>query len=537
MAPMAITESAARAQETARNGRDVGTPDLTSLPSTVDWLRDHGLLLETDVEVNPDLELTGIQKGLDGSYPIVFNTVRGYPHVRALTNLFANYGIIERLFGWDSSQDRTRKLAYALTHPIRPVEIDQRDAPCQQEVLTGELDVNEIIMAIRHTAQESELTVGSGNSVVYGPYFHGGSHIGYNRMNFRWGNVGTFQSAPGSHMWQIITEHYHDAEPIPLTMCFGLPAACTLIAGGGFDYVVLPRGADELGAAGAVQGFPVRLVKARTVDAWAVADCEYVLEGYLYPRDKRYETAEAEAADRQGKYPFHPEWAGYMGKAYKAPTFHVTGITMRNRAEKPLIYALGVHMADDSNIDTTVRESAIFELCERLQPGIIQDVNIPYAMTDWGGCIIQVKKRNRIEEGWQRNFLGAILSCSQGMRLAIAVDTDIDLYSMDEIMWALTTRVNPHTDILNPIPGGIGQTFQPQERMTAGDKEWTASNTRFEGGMGIDATLPFGYESDFARPLYPIDRVDLSRWFSQGDIERGKALMKGWVEVLARTGR
>ena len=190
--------------------------------------------------MNPDLELTGIQKGLDGSYPIVFNTVRGYSHVRALTNLFANYGIIERLFGWENSQDRTRKLAYALTHPIKPVEIDQRDAPCQQEVLTGELDVNQIIMAIRHTAQESELTVGSGNSVVYGPYFHGGSHIGYNRMNFRWGNVGTFQSAPGSHMWQIITEHYHEADPIPLTMCFGLPAACTLIAGGGFDYALTP---------------------------------------------------------------------------------------------------------------------------------------------------------------------------------------------------------------------------------------------------------------------------------------------------------
>ena len=116
-----------------------------------------------------------------------------------------------------------------------------------------------------------------------------------------------------------------------------------------------------------------------------------------------------------------------MGKAYKAPTFHVTGITMR-RSRKPIIYALGVHMLDCNNIDTTVRESAIFELCERLQPGIIQDVNIPYCMTDWGGCIIQVKKHNKIEEGWQRNFLAAILACNQCMRLAIAVDTDVDIY-------------------------------------------------------------------------------------------------------------
>jgi gallate decarboxylase subunit C len=140
-----------------------------------------------------------------------------------------------------------------------------------------------------------------------------------------------------------------------------------------------------------------------------------------------------------------------MGKAYKAPTFHVTAITMRRRSD-------------------------------RLQPGIFQDVNIPFCTTDWGGCIIQVKKRNKIEEGWQRNFLSAILSTSQGMRLAIAVDVDVDIYCMD-------------------------------------------------------ATLPYGYESDFARPVYPVDRVDLSRWFSAAQLERGRAMMNGWVEVLARTGR
>src|SRR5260370_8154899 len=89
----------------------------------------------------------------------------------------------------------------------------------------------------------------------------------------------------------------------------------------------------------------------------------------------------------------------------------------------------------------------------------------------------------------------------------MAVSPDVDIRSMDDIMWCLTTCVNPHTDILNPLPGGIGQTFQPAERMTAGEKEWTASNTRFEGGMGIDATVPFGYEQDFQRPVYPVDRV------------------------------
>jgi len=123
------------------------------------------------------------------------------------------------------------------------------------------------------------------------------------------------------------------------------------------------------------------------------------------------------------------------------------------------------------------------------------------------------------------------------MRLAIAVDADIDIYSMDDIMWALVTRVNPQTDILNPVPGGIGQTFMPAERMTAGEKDWTSSNTRFEGGIAIDATVPFGYEEDFHRPVYPIKEVSLEKFFTKEQIKRGKSFMSGWAEVLSKTGR
>jgi len=511
--------------------------DVRSLRAALAWLETQGDLLTTDVPVDPDLEITGLQKHLDGGPVVLFNNVKGKPHARVITNLFSDINVVDKMFGFTSPMDRTRKIASAMNKPLKPVEIPQSDAPCQEEVITDDLDVNKYIFPIRHTHLESEITIGSGNSVVEGDKFWGGSHIGYNRMNFRWGNVGTFQPAPGGHMWQIMTEHYKDPKPVPFTMAFGVPVAATLLAGGGFDYAVLPRGGDELGAAGAVQGFPMRYVKCRTIDAYTLADAEYVLEGEFYPQDKRYETAEAEKADTQGRFHFHPEWAGYMGKAYRAPTFHVKAITMRKRASKPVIFPLGVHMLDCHNIDTTVRESAIYELCERLQPGIVQDVNIPFPMTDWGGCIIQLKKRNKWEDGWARNFLVAAMSCSQGMRLAIAVDSDIDIYNMDEIIWCLTTRVNPRTDILNPLFGGVGQTFIPEERLTAGDKQWTGMNTRFEGGMAIDATMPFGYENDFMRPVYPIDRVDPKKWFDESEVASAKAIMHGWVETLSRYGR
>ena len=515
------------------------TDALRDLRGTIDFLRAEGDLIETDTEVDPDLEITGVQKHLDGSCPLLFNNVKDKPDHRVITNLFADYGIMHKLFGWQDGRERTVKIAEAFRNPLAPVVIDQKDAPVQKEVILKPNEVNEYIVPIRHTTLEPELTVGSGQRLLSGDYFEGGTDVGYNRMNFRWGNVGTFQISPGSHAWQVMSKHYRDDTPIPLTMNFGIPYAPNLLAGAGFDYVILPGGCDELGVAGRIQGEPVRMVKARTVDAMALADAEIVLEGTLHPRDRRFETAESEEAGIQGKFHFHPEWAGYMGKAYKAPTFHVSCITMRPRETKLIVFPLGVHTLDCQTIDTTVRESAIFELCHRMQPGIVQDVNIPYPMTDWGGCIIQVKKHSRIEEGWQRNFLAAILATSQGARLAIAMSEDTDIYDMDDVIWNLTTRVNPQTDILNPLPGGRGQTFMPAERMTAGDQQWTASNTRFEGGMGIDATVPYGYESDFMRPVYPIDRVFPDKFFKADQIEKAKKYMngKGWVHSLARTGR
>jgi gallate decarboxylase subunit C len=484
--------------------------DPHDLRSRLAWLRAEGDLIETEKTVDPDLEITGLQKHMDGGCPVLFHNVKDKPKHEVITNLFGDMNVINKMFGWKDDVERTRKIAAAFRKPLKPEIISQEDAPVQEHVVLNPKDVNQYMVPIRHTTYETELTVGSGIRCISFDQFDGGTDLGYNRMNFRWGNVGTFQISPGSHMWQVAQKYYKDDQPIPMSMCFGVPPACTLMAGAGFDYAILPMGCDEIGIAGAVQGAPIRMVKCRTVDAYTLADAELVLEGYMNPRDRRYETLQSEEADVQGRFHFHPEWAGYMGKAYKAPTFHVTAVTMRRPELKPIIYCLGVHMLD---------------------------VVIPYSMTDWGGCIIQVKKRHQIDEGWQRNFLGAALACSQGMRLAIAVSEDVDPYSMDDVMWCLTTRVNPQTDILNPIPGGRGQTFMPAERMTAGAAQWTASNTRFEGGMGIDATVPFGYESDFLRPVYPVDKVKPEDFFTKKDIENAKSRMVGWVKSLAKSGR
>ena len=107
--------------------------DIRDLRSAIDWLRATGNLVETDVEVNPDLEITGLQKLMDGAMPILFNNIKGYSHLRAVTNLFSSMDIVNQMFGWPDAKARTRLLAHALTHPIPPVEIPQSEAPCRKK--------------------------------------------------------------------------------------------------------------------------------------------------------------------------------------------------------------------------------------------------------------------------------------------------------------------------------------------------------------------------------------------------------------------
>src|SRR5438477_10130191 len=124
----------ARKDEPARHARD--------LRSALDWLKAQGDLIETDREVDPDLEVTGLQKHMDGGCPVLFNNVKGKPNHRIVTNLFGDMKVINKMFGWKDDAERVKKLAYALSRPLKPVEVEQNEAPCQEHVIENSKDVN-----------------------------------------------------------------------------------------------------------------------------------------------------------------------------------------------------------------------------------------------------------------------------------------------------------------------------------------------------------------------------------------------------------
>lgn len=505
--------------------------DITSLRSTIASLQGTDDLLVTNKEVDPNLEMSGLAKYFDGGSALLFEKVKGYPNGRLLTNLFACEERVSRLFGVDDPRQFKFKAVEAIRHPILPKVV--KDAPCQEVVITKNINVWDVVPMISHTEKDPGRTLGGGNTLVSGKYFWGGDHVSYNRMNFRGPDYSSFQISPGSHTDMIATEWYRKG-PIPMTINMGVPPAVTLLAGAGFVYMVLPKGCSEVGVAGAMQGKPVELVQAKTVDALAVAEAEYVIEGYLDTTQKVWESPLAEADGKQGVHPFHPEWAGYMGKAYRTYKFQVTGVT--HRKEKPIYYPSLVHAFDCHYVDVLMREAMFYELADRICPGLCVDTHIPMPCTDWGGVIFQVKKRRARDEGYQKNILSAALSCSLGMRMALAVDDDINIYNMEDIMWAIVTRIDPVNGIQNVARGGAGQAFQPAERSSAGDRDWTRTNIRFGGGTAYDATIPFAYKEAFERPPYPVKLVDPRNWFSKEEIEKGKASMTDYSRFLARTG-
>jgi 4-hydroxy-3-polyprenylbenzoate decarboxylase len=114
--------------------------------------------------------------------------------------------------------------------------------------------------------------------------------------------------------------------------------------------------------------------------------------------------------------------------------------------------------------------------------------------------------------------------------MAIAVDEDVDIYNADDVMWALESRVDPDRDIIKLPRGGRGIAAQPKEVRQSGLGGW-------EGGMAFDATKPFKTAHYFTRPHYPVDKVDLRKWFSEKQLLEFRGMQTEYARSLAKTGR
>jgi 4-hydroxy-3-polyprenylbenzoate decarboxylase len=479
-----------------------------STRSTIEFLKEQNELLTVEGEVNPILEIAGIQKALDGGPVLLFNNIKGYAGVRTLGNLFARKDVQARIFG------------------VRVVE----KAPCQEVVITDNINVLATIPVLKHTERDGARVLGGGINFLSGKYFRNGTHVSFNRMTFKGKDWGTIQLGPGNQIEEAALEH--KGERIPFTVNICPPPAVMMAGGAGFVHTVVPIGSDKVGMAGGLQGFPVDICKTKTVDAYAIANSEWVLEGYINTAQRAWESEAAEGTGKLASEPLFPEYTGYLGKAARAFKLEVTAIT--HRKDRPIFHNPLAHSIDADHLAGPFREACFYELAERIAPGLVVDVNALPALVGWADMVIQVKKRMRRDEGYHRNILTSVLGSSVPLKMVILVDEDVDIYSADDILWAIATRVYPPKDVVMGA-GGRVPTMNPLEMVGSGI-ETVVTGFATEGPIGIDATVPFETKWVFERAHYPSDRIDLTKWFSPETIDTIRARQSEWARVLARTG-
>ncbi len=117
----------------------VAKKDVTSVRSTIEWLKQEGELVSIKEEIDRDLEVVGVIKALDNGPALLFENIKDYPGVRTIANIFAREDRVARMFGVDDWRKLKFKVLEGIRHPIPPKIVDE--APCQEVVITKDFDV------------------------------------------------------------------------------------------------------------------------------------------------------------------------------------------------------------------------------------------------------------------------------------------------------------------------------------------------------------------------------------------------------------
>jgi 4-hydroxy-3-polyprenylbenzoate decarboxylase len=261
----------------------------------------------------------------------------------------------------------------------------------------------------------------------------------------------------------------------------------------------VPEGMDKYLFSGIVRKRGIKLVKCNTMDLEVPANSEIVLEGYVDPDDIHME----------GPFGDH---TGYYTPPEPYPSFNLTCVTRR---KNPIYHTtvVGKPILEDAYIGQVI-ERSFLPLIQMFQPEVV-DFSMPPAAWFQGLAIISIKKRY---PGQAKKVMMGLWGMGQLSltKMFIAVDDDIDIHNMDEVLWAMTTRTDPKRDLIF-IENAPTDTLDPSSPLlNLGSK------------VGIDATTKWKQEG-FSREIQVQAQVDeqtkeyvTNRWQEYGFIKNNK---------------
>ncbi len=255
----------------------------------------------------------------------------------------------------------------------------------------------------------------------------------------------------------------HPREPFPVAVALGADPATMLGA-----VTPVPDALSEYQFAGLLRGSKTEIVRCLTHELQVPASAEIVLEGHIHPGETALE----------GPFGDH---TGYYNEQERFPVFTIERITTRR---DPLYHSTYTGKPPDEPAVLGMALNEVFvPLLAKQFPEIV-DFYLPPEGCSYRLAVVSMKKQY---PGHARRVMFGIWSYLRQFmytKFIIVTDADVNVRDWKEVIWALTTRVDPRRDV------------EIADRTPVDTLDFASPMPGLGSKMGIDATHKWPGETD-----------------------------------------
>ena len=218
----------------------------------------------------------------------------------------------------------------------------------------------------------------------------------------------------------------HPGKPFPIAVALGADPATILGA-----VTPIPDTLSEYAFSGLLRGNKTEVTQCLSHDLQVPASAEIILEGFIYPDEMAPE----------GPFGDH---TGYYNEVEEFPVFTIEKITQR---ENPIYHSTYTGRPPDEPAILGVALNEVFiPILQKQFPEII-DFYLPPEGCSYRMAVISMKKQYAGHA--KRVMLGTWSFLRQFMytKFVVVVDDDVDARNWEDVIWAMTTRMDPARDI------------------------------------------------------------------------------------------
>ncbi|MBK5105550.1 MAG: 4-hydroxy-3-polyprenylbenzoate decarboxylase [Burkholderiales bacterium] len=433
-------------------------------------LEQQGELKRVAVEVDPHLEMTEVcDRVLKAGGPaILFETPKGYDgvagraHIPVLANLFGTPRRVALGMGQESVaalREVGKLLAYlkepdppkglmdawdklpVLKQVLNMAPTVRSSAPCQDIVWEGkDVDLSRLPVQTCWPGDAGPL-ITWGLTVTRGPLksrqnlgIYRQQVIAPNKVIMRW-----LAQRGGALDFRDHCLH-HPGELFPIAVALGADPATMLGA-----VTPVPDSISEYQFAGLLRGAKTELVKCLGNELLVPAGAEIVLEGAIHPEESVGAAAAGAAAYQSALEGPFGDHTGYYNEQERFPVFTIERITMRR---DPIYHSTYTGKPPDEPAVLGLALNEVFVPLLQKQFPEITDFYLPPEGCSYRLAVVSMKKQY---PGHAKRVMFGIWSFLRQFmytKFIIVTDDDVDIRDWKEVIWALTTRVDPARDTL-----------------------------------------------------------------------------------------